>query len=207
MQFKQKVGALNVCWVSIGNSECCCLNSNTIILHVSIEKRNRLVKGRYCADGQPHKEYISRLEVSTSIVKTHALFLSCLIAAIERRCVVVVDIQGAFLLTDWPKDTPDCYSKFEGVMTDIIYQIHPEYKKYSKCTNKRDRDGNRKQYLVRKRTKGVYGTLLGKILFYNKLKRVLEGLVFEVNNYNKYTFNKMICGIQCSTIHSQCNFT
>ena len=54
------------------------------------------------------------------------------------------------------------------------------------------------QYLVRKVTKGIYGTILGPILFYSKLKGVLEGLAFEVNDYDKYTFNKMVEGIQCT---------
>ena len=46
--------------------------------------------------------------------------------------------------------------------------------------------------------KGVYGTLLGAILFYNKLKGVLEGLGFVVNDYDECTFNKMVNGVQCT---------
>ena len=45
-------------------------------------------------------------------------------------------------------------------------------------------------------TKGVYSTLLGAIVFYNKLERVLEDLGFEVNDYDECTFNKMIEGVQ-----------
>lgn len=47
-------------------------------------------------------------------------------------------------------------------------------------------------------TKRVYKTHLGAILFYNKLKRVLVGLGFEMNNYNKCPFNKMVDSIQCT---------
>ena len=161
-------------------------------------KRNGLVKARGCAYGRPQREYITKLESSAPTVKTHALFLSCLIDAIEERCVVVADIPGAFLQADWPDDAPDCYLRFEGLMIEMISQINPEYKYKIKYTNKRDRDGNRKQYLVGKVNKGVYGTLLGAILFYNKLKGVLEGLGFKVNDYDECTFNKMVDGVQCT---------
>ena len=41
-------------------------------------------------------------------------------------------------------------------------------------------------------TKAIYGTLLGAILFYKKLKRVLTDMGFQTNRYNEFTFNKMI---------------
>ena len=47
-------------------------------------------------------------------------------------------------------------------------------------------------------TKGIYGRHLGVILFYNKLKGVLEGLGFRVNGYDECTFNKTIEGVQCT---------
>ena len=58
--------------------------------------------------------------------------------------------------------------------------------------------GNQIQYLLGKVTKGIYDTLLGAIIFYNKLKEVLEGLGFKVNDYDKCSFNKMVEGVQCT---------
>ena len=52
-------------------------------------KRYGKVKARGCADGRPQREYITKLESSSPTVKTHALFLSCLIDAVEGRKVVV----------------------------------------------------------------------------------------------------------------------
>ena len=52
--------------------------------------------------------------------------------------------------------------------------------------------------LVGKVTKAIYGTLLGTVLFYNKLKGVLTKIVFEMNDYDECTFNKMINGKQCT---------
>ena len=42
--------------------------------------------------------------------------------------------------------------------------------------------------LIGKRTKAIYGTLFGAVLFCNKLNGVLVNLDFEINVYNKYTF-------------------
>ena len=72
-------------------------------------KRCGKIKARGCADGIPQREHIIKLESSSPCVKTHALFLSCIIDAFERRKVVIADIPGAFLSADWPVDTPDCW--------------------------------------------------------------------------------------------------
>ena len=113
------------------------------------------MKGRGCADGKPQHNYIFRLESSVPTVKIHALFLGCLVDAIERRNFVVAGIPGAFLSADWPEDAPDCYIQFEEVIIDMICQINPEYEEYIKFTKKWDRYSNRIQYLVRKVTKGI----------------------------------------------------
>ena len=52
--------------------------------------------------------------------------------------------------------------------------------------------------MVGKVTKAIYGTLLGVVLFYNKLKGVLTKMDFEMNDYDECTFNKMINGRQCT---------
>ena len=78
------------------------------------------MKGEGCTDGRPQRDYISKLESSAPKVKTHTLFLTC-----ERRKVMVADIPGAFLSADWPKDAPDCYIQFDGVMIGMICQLNP----------------------------------------------------------------------------------
>ena len=102
-------------------------------------------------------------------MKSHALFLSCLVEAFERRKVVIVDILGALLSTNWPVDASDCYVRFEGVMVEMIRQIKPEYRKLIRHTKKRN--GGMREVLVGKVTKAIDGTLIGVVLFYNKLKR------------------------------------
>ena len=46
--------------------------------------------------------------------------------------------------------------------------------------------------------KAIYGTLLGAVLFYNKLKGILIEMGFEMNAYEECTFNKMVDGKQCT---------
>ena len=159
-------------------------------------KRSGKIKARGCADGRPQREYITKLESSAPTVKIHALFVSCLIDAVEGRRVAITDIPGAFLSADWPPSAPPCYLRFEGVMVDMICELVPEYKELIRYSGKRDKFGRRKRWLVGKVTKAIYGTLLGAILFYNKLKGELIKMDFEMNDYDECTFNKMVNGTQ-----------
>jgi hypothetical protein len=152
-------------------------------------KRCGKIKARGCADGRPQREYISKDESSSPTVSIYALMTSCLMDAIEGRKVATCDIPGAFLQADWPADR-DCYLKFEGAMVSMICDIDPKYKKnivYGK---------NGKKYIYAKLTKAVYGTLLGAILFYEKLSKQLIDWGYEPNCYDRCTFNKMIDGNQ-----------
>ena len=108
--------------------------------------------------------------------------------AIEGRNVVTCDIPGAFLQADWPEDI-DCYLKFEGATVDMLCDINREYKN-NVVVNKKT--GKKKLY--GKLTKAVYGTLLGAILFYEKLSKQLTDWEFEPNPYDQCTLNKMVNG-------------
>ena len=72
---------------------------------------------------------------------------------------MTVDLQGAYLQSDYPADQ-ECYIKFEGVMARMICEIDPKYEKYvlrDKKTNKR--------FLYGRVSKAIYGTLLGMRCF------------------------------------------
>ena len=106
--------------------------------------------------------------------------------AMEGRQVVTCDIPDAFLQANWPEDN-DCYLEYEGLMVKIICEIDPNYFK-NVLTNKR----SGKQKLYGKLTKVVYGTLLGAILFYQKLSGQLYKWRYTQNPYNPCTFNKTV---------------
>jgi hypothetical protein len=152
-------------------------------------KRCGKIKARGCADGRPQREYISKDESSSPTVSIYALMTSCLMDAIEGRKVATCDIPGAFLQADWPADR-DCYLKFEGAMVSMICDIDPKYRDnivYGK---------NGRKFVYAKLTKAVYGTLLGAILFYEKLSKQLIDWGYIANCYDRCTFNKMVDGNQ-----------
>ena len=151
-------------------------------------KRTSDIKARGCANGRPQREFISKDESSSPTVSTYALFISCAMDAMEGRQVVTCDIPGAFLQADWPEDN-NCYLKFEGLMVKMICEIDLNYLKYV-LTKKR----TGKQKLYGKLTKAVYGTLLGEILFYQKLNGQLYKRGYTENPYNLCTFNKTVNG-------------
>ena len=108
--------------------------------------------------------------------------------AVKGHKVVIYNIPKAFLQVDWPEDN-NCYLKFEGLMVKMICEIDPSYKKYV-LTNKT----TGKKRLYGKLTKAVYRTLLGAILFYQKLSGQLYEWRYEQNPYDPCTFNKTIDG-------------
>jgi hypothetical protein len=72
----------------------------------------------------------------------------------------------------------------------MICDIDPKYKNnivYGK---------NGRKYVYAKLTKAVYGTLLGAILFYEKLSKQLINWGYIPNCYDRCTFNKMVDGNQ-----------
>jgi hypothetical protein len=140
-------------------------------------KRCGKVKARGCADGRPQREYITKDESSSPTVSIYALMTSCLMDDIKGRKVAICDIPGASLQADWPANR-DCYLKFEGAMVSMICDIDPNYKQnivYGK---------NGRKYIYANLTKAVYGTLLGAILFYEKLSKQLVDWGYEPNCYD-----------------------
>jgi hypothetical protein len=94
---------------------------------------------------------------------------------IEGRKVATCDIPGDFLQADWPADR-DCYLKFDGAMVSMICDIDPKHKKNIVY----GRNG-KKYILYAKLNKAVYGTVLGTILFYEKLSKQLIDWRYEPN--------------------------
>ena len=112
---------------------------------------------------------------------------SCLMDAIDSRKVITVDIPRAFLQGDWPQDEHPGYIMFEGIMVGMICKIDTSY--YDKIMWSKDR---KKKFLYSRLIKAVYRTLLGAIIFYNKLSKHLTDHGFVQNEYDMCTFNKMV---------------
>ena len=143
------------------------------------------------ADGYPQRKYITKEESSSPIVSLYALMGSCVIGALNNRKVITVDIPGTFLQGDWPQDKHPGYMIFEGIMVEMICKIDSLY--YKNVIWSKD---CKKKFLYGCLIKAVYGTLLGAIIFYNKLSKHLTDHGFVQNEYGICTFNKMVNGDQ-----------
>ena len=76
---------------------------------------------------------------------------------------------------------------FEGIMAEMIRETDPSYHK-----NIIWMKGHKKEFLYGRLIKAVYRTLLGAIIFYNKLSKHLTDHGFIQNKYDMCTFNKMV---------------
>ena len=94
-------------------------------------------KGRGCADGRKHRDWLSKEDTSSPTVPTEGLMLSCMIDEMEGRDIATADISGAFLQTDYDKG--DINIKPEGAMVTLLDDIDPEYYKDFIFTDKRGR--------------------------------------------------------------------
>ena len=158
-------------------------------------KRSGKIKGRGCADGRTQREFISKDEASSPTVNLHALFLTCIIDAIEGRDVATVDIPGAFLQTEMPDDEPAVHIKLTGQMVKLLYKLDPE--RYGPCIIKTKTGG---KVLYTKANKAIYGTLKAALLFWKRLSAQFKEWEFVANPYDNCTVNKMINGSQATIV-------
>ena len=86
-------------------------------------KRDKKVKGRDCDGGRYQWAYTQKDEISSPIVVTESLMISCVIDAMERHTLDTVDIPGDFLQADMDELV---YVKFEGLMSEILSKIYPK---------------------------------------------------------------------------------
>ena len=104
--------------------------------------------------------------------------------AMEERKVITANIPGASLQGDWPQDEHPGYIMFKGIMVDMICEIDPSY--HDKIIWSKD---CKRKFLYDRLIEAVYRTLLGAIIFYNKLCKYLTDHGFIQNEYDMCTFN------------------
>jgi hypothetical protein len=89
---------------------------------------------RGCTDGRKKCRRTTKEKTSFPTVRKHSLFLTEIIAALEGRKVVTVEIPGAFMQTDI--DEP-VHAKLEDELIDVILMV--EEKCTSSSLTKRER--------------------------------------------------------------------
>ena len=104
---------------------------------------------------------------------TEAVFLTSVIDAYERRCVVTVDIPGAFMHAEMDEVV---HVKLEGVMAELLVRVNPEkYGPYMTIEH-----GKKVMYV--QLLKALYGTLQAALLFWQNLSSFLIDNLGFVSN-------------------------
>ena len=150
------------------------------------QKRCGRIKGRGCADGRKQKVYKTKEETSSPTIHVEALFLSCMIDAMENRNVVTLDIPGAFMQADIDEIV---HVKLHEELADLLVKIDPSYAKFVTYENG-------KRVIYTELDKALYGTMQAALLFWKKLSGYLEKNGFVANPYDTCVMNKMVNGKQ-----------
>ena len=143
------------------------------------------IKGRICADGSKHRDWLYKDDTLSPTVSTRGLMLSCMNDTMEGREAATADIPGAFMQTEYYKG--DIHIKLEGTMVNLLEEIDPEYYKDFIYTDKRG-----KKCMYAETRKDIYGTLDASLLFWSKLSKILEEMGYQRNEYDWCAMNKII---------------
>jgi hypothetical protein len=84
------------------------------------EKRCGRIKALEYADGRKQRLWKTKETTSSPNVRTHSLYLTAVIAALEGRKVVTVDIPGAFMQTDIDELI---HVKLEDELVDVLLMV------------------------------------------------------------------------------------
>ncbi len=129
------------------------------------QKQSGHIKARGCADGRKQHAYKSHDETSSPTVATEAVFLTSVIDAYKRCCVITVDIPGAFMHAEMDEVV---HVKLEGVMAELHVHVNPDkYGPYMTIKH-----GKKVMYV--QLLKALYGTLQAALLFWQNLSSFLS---------------------------------
>ena len=155
------------------------------------EKHCGKVKARGCADGHKQHFYKMKDETSSPTMNVEALFITCLIDAMEGREVMTCDIPGAFMQSEMDELI---HMKLEGEIALLLIRLDPSFQQF--LTYQRG-----KPVIYTELNKALYGTLQAALLFWrncNLSDFLIENLGFEANPYDFCVVNKIINGSQCT---------
>ena len=151
-------------------------------------KRSGKIKGRGCTDGRKQRVYKTKEETSSPTISTEALFLTCIVDAMEGRDVATLDIPGAFMQADMDELV---HLRIEGEIARLLIRVDEKYKDMVTYEN-------RKPVIYAELKKALYGTLQAALLFWQELSSFLGELGFKPNPYDTCVMNKEIEGAQCT---------
>jgi hypothetical protein len=116
-------------------------------------------------DDDDQRAYILRVEATSPTVSSEAIITAGVIDAKQRRDVMTLDIQNAFLQTKIALDGDKIIMKIRGQLIDILLEICPGV--YNDCVIN---EGKHKILYVRM-LRALYGMLVSSILYYKKFRK------------------------------------
>jgi hypothetical protein len=149
-------------------------------------KRDGTLKARLVADGRM-QDRSTTPDISSPTVATESLFIIASINANEKREVVTLDVEGAFLngvMTNY------VIIELGGQMAAVLLFLYPEtYKNY---------EVNGKVYL--KLERALYGTIEAAKIWYDTLSTYLMKCGFKANPCDDCVFNMKKRGVQVTIV-------
>ena len=157
-----------------------------------VEKRDKTVKARTCANGSTQRKYTPKDEAASPTAATDSILVTGTIDAKQRRDVMTLDIPNVFVQTEVPQEKGDekIIMKIRGQLVDMLVAMAPEiYADYVVYEN-----GQKVLYV--QMLKALYGMMKASLLYYKKFRKDIEGDGYEVNPYDPCVANKKINGKQ-----------
>ncbi len=146
--------------------------------HIFIEqKSDEKIKAWKVIGGNKQRNYITKEDVSSTMVSAEAVMLICVIEAVEDRDIAVVDIPNAFsqaVVSE--EDAEHCVIVcIRGPLVDILVSIAPDVYGPYVLTNK-----SGQKILIVECLNAVYGTMVAALLYYKKFVKSLTKKGFKL---------------------------
>ena len=148
------------------------------------------LKARIVAGGdQQDKSIYTIEETSSPTVSAAAVFVTAAIAAHEKRQIMTMDVETAYLNAKMIEGKP-VYMRLDPLITSILTQLDAKYDQY------KDSKGS----VIVKLDRALYGCVESAVLWYKDLRETLEADGYQVNPYDLCVFNKVYLSEQVTVI-------
>ena len=138
-----------------------------------------------CASGSTQWAYILLKKAASTTTAPEVIIATGVVDANQIIYVMTLDIPNTFVQTEIALDEDKIITNKREQLIDIIFKICPRvYNKYARYK------GGQKIISVRM-LKSIYVMLVSSILYYKKLRKDIEAIVFEVNPYDIFAANQM----------------
>jgi hypothetical protein len=159
------------------------------------EKRDKTIKGRTMARGNKQHDYVSKEDISSPMVSTESVLLSCIIDAQEGRDVTITDIPNAFIQMRVEHEHDMVIMKLCSVLVDVLLDIAPET-----CRKHVTKDKKGVKQLIIQCQNAICGVMMSSLLCHKKFMGSIAEHGFEVNPCDPCIANKTVSSNQMTIL-------